>query len=217
MRAVGFLPGGTDRHSRRWKPDMNELGVVDPFAHLKQRASERAEKTVERIRVGIAALQATGRKITADSIKEVTRHLEPGFPGLSFQVIRRNARAYALYREAADAFSAQRAIGRKPRRRRRRATRAACREARSSYDPLQSLDKRHLVQRIRTLERELDAERARCCGWRPKSSCCKRSVREKSPTIPVWGSSGYGDRYASNSHTTLICGASERTEPGCVP
>ena len=48
---------------------------------------------------------------------------------------------------------------------------------RSSYDPLQRVDKRELVQRIRTLERELDAERcqrgalayeqqalsARCC------------------------------------------------------
>ena len=138
---------------------MTDPAVADPFAHLKQRASERADRTVEGIRAGIAALQATGRKITAESLKQVTRDLEPGFPGLSFQVIRRNARAYALYREAADAFSAQRAIGRKPRRRRRRATRAACREARSSYDPLQSLDKRHLVQRIRTLERELDTER----------------------------------------------------------
>ena len=30
-----------------------------------------------------------------------TRELEPGFAGLSFQMIRRNPRAYALYRDAA--------------------------------------------------------------------------------------------------------------------
>jgi hypothetical protein len=36
---------------------------------------------------------------------QVTRDLEPGFAELSFQVIRRNTRAYALYREAADASS----------------------------------------------------------------------------------------------------------------
>jgi len=86
---------------------MNDPEVADPFAHLKQRASERADRTVERIRVGVAALQATGRKITAESLKQVTRELEPGFSGLSFQVIRRNARAYAVYREAADAFTAE--------------------------------------------------------------------------------------------------------------
>jgi hypothetical protein len=57
---------------------------------------------VARIRAGIAALQATGRKITADSIKQVTWELEPGSDGLSSQVIRRNPRAYALYREVAD-------------------------------------------------------------------------------------------------------------------
>ncbi len=41
----------------------------DPFAHLKQRASERADRTVERLRAGIAALQASGQKITAESLK----------------------------------------------------------------------------------------------------------------------------------------------------
>jgi hypothetical protein len=138
---------------------MNDPEVADPFAHLKQRASERADRTVERIRAGVAALQATGSKITAESIKQVTRDLEPGFSGLSFQVIRRNARAYALYREAADAFSAEPTSDRKPRRRRRRQARASGLQPRSSYDLLQRLDKHDLVQRIRTLEHELDTER----------------------------------------------------------
>jgi hypothetical protein len=138
---------------------MTEPSADDPFAHLKQRASERAERTVERMKAGIAALQASGRKITSESIKEVTRELEPGFAGLSFQVIRRNARAYALYRETADAFSTVATTTSKQRSRRRRRTRSRRQEPRASYDPLQRLDKRDLVLRIRNLERELDAER----------------------------------------------------------
>lgn len=140
--------------------DMNDLEVRrDPFAHLKQRASERANRTVERLRAGIAALKATGRKVTAESLKQITRELEPGFAGLSFQVIRRNPRAYALYREAASAFIAQATPGQQLKRRQRRARRAARRTPRSSYDPLQRLDKRDLVRRIRTLEDELGLER----------------------------------------------------------
>ena len=84
--------------------------VSDPFADLKRRATERADRTVERLRAGIAALQANGQKITAESIKQITRDLEPGFAGLSFKVVRRNASAYALYRDAADAFSTKPAL-----------------------------------------------------------------------------------------------------------
>jgi hypothetical protein len=131
----------------------------DPFAHLKQRASERADRTVERLRAGIAALQATGQKITAESLKQVTRELEPGFAGLSFQVIRRNPRAYALYREAADAFTESPPP--EGHRRKRRARRASQRPPHAAYDPLQRLDTRDLVRRIRTLEEELETERQR--------------------------------------------------------
>jgi hypothetical protein len=142
-------------------PDMNmtDPDVADRFAHLKQRASERAERTVERVRAGIASLHASRRKITAESLKEVTRELEPGFSGISFQVIRRNPRAYELYREAAEAFSAGAQASQKQRGKRRRRARASTERPRSSYDPLQRLDKRDLVQRIRALERELDVER----------------------------------------------------------
>jgi hypothetical protein len=86
--------------------------------------------------------------------------LEPGFAGLSFQVIRRNKRAYALYRDAADAFSDQAVADKQPRARRRRRIRGGGgRTPRSSYDPLQRFDKKELVQRIRSVEVELDAER----------------------------------------------------------
>jgi len=137
----------------------NKEVAVDPFAHLKQRAAERAARTVERIRVGIAALRAADKRITAESVKQITRELEPGFAGLSFQVIRRNPRAYRLYREAASAFTASATPDDQPHKKRRRARRGASRTPRSSYDPLQGLDKRHLVGRIRTLEQDLATER----------------------------------------------------------
>src|SRR3989442_8145644 len=139
---------------------MNEPEVAeDPFAHLKQRAAERANRTVERMRAGIAALRAADQKITAESLKQVTRALEPGFAGLSFQVIRRNPRAYELYREAASAFRAPATPDDQRPGRPRRARRGARRMPRSSYDQLQRLDKRDLVGRIRTLEQELTNER----------------------------------------------------------
>src|ERR1700682_4347149 len=137
------------------------MQAEDPFAHLKQRAAERADRTLERLRVGIAALRAADQKITAESLKQVTRELEPGFAGLSFQVIRRNPRAYELYREAASAFSAPATPDDQPRGNRRRARRGTRRTPRSSYDPLQGLDKRDLVGRIRTLEQDLASERQR--------------------------------------------------------
>jgi hypothetical protein len=140
---------------------MNEPDVsADPFAHLRQQASERSDRTVARTGAGIAALRAARRKITAESLKQATRELEPGFAGLSFQVIRRNPRAYALCREAAAAFAVPAADDEQPRvKRRRRGARA--RTPRSSYDPLQRFDKKELVQRIRAVESELDAERQR--------------------------------------------------------
>ena len=141
---------------------MSDQEGADPFARLKRQAAERSDRTVERIRAGIAALRAGGRKITAESLKEATRELEPDFAGLSFQVIRRNPRAYALYRDAADAFAEQAVADKQPRaRRRRRVRRADGRTSRSSYDPLQRLDKKQLVQRIRSVQVELDAERQR--------------------------------------------------------
>ncbi len=141
--------------------DQDPAGA-DPFARLRRQAAERSDRTVERTRAGIAALRAGGQKITAESLKQATRELEPGFAGLRFQVIRRNPRAYALYRDAADAFSVQAVADKQPRARRRRRRRDATgRTPRSSYDPLQRFDKKELVQRIRSVEVELAAERLR--------------------------------------------------------
>src|SRR6266849_3321521 len=113
---------------------MNEPEVAaDPFAHLKKRAAERADRTVERMRAGIAALRAADQKITAESLKQVTRELEPGFAGLSFQVIRRNPRAYQLYRDAANAFAPPATPDDQRRAKRRRTRRGGSRTPRSSY------------------------------------------------------------------------------------
>jgi hypothetical protein len=139
---------------------MSTTNQSDPFAHLKQRASERAERTVDRLRAGIGALQARGQKITAESLKQITRELEPGFAGISFQVIRRNPRAYALYREAANAFTVP-STPDDQRSKRRRARSTSRTTPHAAYDPLQRLDKRDLVRRIRTLEQELETERQR--------------------------------------------------------
>jgi hypothetical protein len=136
---------------------MSNPDGADPFAHLQRQAPERSDRTVERTRGGIAALRAGGQKITAESLKQATRELEPGFAGLSFQVIRRNPRAYALYREAADAFAVPVAGDEQPRPRPRE--RGRRRTPRSAYDPLQRLDKKVLIQRIRSVEMDLDAER----------------------------------------------------------
>jgi hypothetical protein len=71
--------------------DMNDVELrSDPFAHLKLHARRRASKTIERLTAGISWLRAAERNVTAEAIKLATRDLEPGFAGLSFQVIRRN-------------------------------------------------------------------------------------------------------------------------------
>src|SRR5262249_54939234 len=45
----------------------------DPFAHLKERAQERAQPTVERTRSAILMLQAREKKVSADSLKQASR------------------------------------------------------------------------------------------------------------------------------------------------
>jgi hypothetical protein len=75
-------------------------------------------------------------------------------------VIRRNPTAYALYREAAEAFLAPaRAKASSLKERRRSRSRAGRRVARAAYDPLESRPKKELVRRIRSREHELEAER----------------------------------------------------------
>src|SRR6266571_7932577 len=146
--ATGRPAGSRRRHCRlHWSEEMGDQDPAgaDPFARLRRQAAERSDRTVERTRAGIAALRAGGQKITAELLKQATRELEPGFAGLSFQVIRRNPRAYALYRAAAEACNGETAPATRMHRRRRLRNRPG-REPRSSDDPLQRVDKRELVQ-----------------------------------------------------------------------
>ncbi len=53
-----------------------------------------------------------------------------------------------------------------------RCARGASRTPRSSYDPLQRLDKRDLVRRVRTLEQELETERQHRGAWPTTSRRC---------------------------------------------
>jgi hypothetical protein len=134
---------------------MSDLDIVDPFAHLKRRARERSDRTVDRVQAGIRALQAAGQKITSESLKTITCELEPGFSGVSFQVIRRNERAYDLYRQTAAAFAERSKFETGARSRTRRWKHSR----RAPHDPLQRLEKRELVRRVRDLELELRSER----------------------------------------------------------
>ena len=159
----------------------------DPFAHLKQRAQERARRTVERTRGAILALRTRGEKITAESLKHASRELEPGFAGLSFQVIRRNPTAYALYREAAEAFAAPARVATSPARKGRLAgTRSGRRVPRAAYDPLESRSKKELVRRVRSLELELEAERRRHAALAyDKQALLARLLRAEADNAPL--------------------------------
>jgi hypothetical protein len=162
------------------------LSKDDPYAHLKERAQQRARRTVERTRTAILMLQARTEKVTAESLKQASRELEPGFTGLSFQVIRRNADAYALYREAATAFAAPSRDESTSRRKRRRAgrTRRESRLTRSTYDPLESRRRKELVRRVRSLEQELEAERLRHAALAyDKQSLLARLLRAETDNV----------------------------------
>jgi hypothetical protein len=104
-------------------------------------------------------LQERAEKITADSLKQASRELEPGFGGLSFPVIRRNPAAYALYSEAADAFGGDARLKTTLKKKRRRATSRGGRKPSATYDALESRSKKELVRRVRSLEVALEAER----------------------------------------------------------
>jgi len=123
-----LVPTGCTEQQGPHLPVSFDTWLVETIAHA-----------LERIRRGIATLQASGRKVTAESLKQVTHDLEPGFAGLSFQVISRNPRAYALYREAADAFNPEPTADNSQRSKRRRRTRASAQEPRAPYNPYSDL------------------------------------------------------------------------------
>jgi hypothetical protein len=73
------LDAGLEAFAGRAECEMNDIELPsDPFAHLKQHASQRANRTVERLKAAIAALRAANQKVTAEAIKLASRELETG-------------------------------------------------------------------------------------------------------------------------------------------
>jgi len=73
--------------------------LPDAYPHLRAAATARSNATVERLRVGITILEQSGVSVSGPLIYKVT--------GLAFKTIRRNPRAYNLYREHAAYFEPQ--------------------------------------------------------------------------------------------------------------
>ena len=89
-------------------------------AALRRNAAQRAERTVERLQDGIAALTRAGLPITGPLIKRET--------GLDYKTIQRNPAAYALFCKHAAHFTMPRIAKpttRRTCRRRRNLTRAS--------------------------------------------------------------------------------------------
>jgi hypothetical protein len=125
---------------------MAELGdAPDRYAHLRARAARRKQETVERVRQGIATLQAAARPVTAQALREVA--------GLDMTAIRRNPEAYALFRESSAFLQRQSKRG-------GRGGRSAGLGAPVSADPLARYPKQRLIRLIRELQEALAAREA---------------------------------------------------------
>jgi hypothetical protein len=124
------------------------LSAADAHERIRDLAGARERKRL------IGELRQLKSEMLLFAGAERTGRWTPTLRWPELQVIRRNARAYALYREA-DAFATEMTSAKKRRGQRQRRARSQGRIPRSSYDPLQRLEKRDLVHRIRTLEHEL--------------------------------------------------------------
>ena len=128
-----------------------------------------------------------------------------GFAGLSFQVIRRNPRAYALYKESVHAFAPPATDKEKTRKHRGRVRRTG-QAPRSSYDPLQRIDKRTLCVGFEhwSASSRQSASGGMCLHmtsrycwlrsfvWRQRSSCSRQRDPDSSELLTVdpryeWG------------------------------
>jgi hypothetical protein len=124
-------------------------GAARRSAALRRNAAKRAERTVERLQDGIAALTRAGLPITGPLIKQET--------GLDYKTIQRNPAAYALFCTHAAHFTqprtpkpSARTIGK----RRHKKARPSVAPQPTPRDPLLERPKRRLVDRIRAVETE---------------------------------------------------------------
>lgn len=112
----------------------------------RQNARLQAQRTLERLTQGIAALAKASTPITAKTIEAHTR--------LSYRTITRNPEAYALFCKHAAYFQTKpTAQSAQPVRTKRRPYRAKPRAA--AWDPLLGRPKRHLANRLRAAEQRI--------------------------------------------------------------
>lgn len=125
-----------------------------PYAHLRAHAAQAKQRTVERLRDAIAAIERRGDPVTTAAIKREGN--------LDYSAYYRNDKAYALYREHATHFKPALGASRK---RRHRTTRSiweqpASAGARQIRDPLMAYKRPALVAKVRAAQAERDAARA---------------------------------------------------------
>ncbi len=120
----------------------------DAHAHQRETAARRRERTVERLQVGIATLEAAGREVTARTVHEVT--------GIDHRTIGRNPAAIALFREHSTHLQARRPPAKKPHRP-RDADPPGEAEPSPVRDPLQNYSRPRLIRKVNALEQQLAA------------------------------------------------------------
>ena len=150
---------------------------------LREHALKMARRTVERLEAGIAQLHVASVAVTAKSIEAQT--------GLTFQTIRRNQEAYALYRDRAAAF-------RRPPPAARAGRRGKARRTTSSPSTPDTRDPLYASPKAQT---------------RPAHSCCRRPCERTGRShAPTGSSAAAGTRRAHGTQ-----GRVRRREPAPAP
>jgi hypothetical protein len=113
----------------------------------RKNARLQAERTIERLTQGIAALVKAKLPITAKTVEAQT--------GLSYRRITRNAEAYVLFCKHAAYFLPKPPTGSKQPKQTRRVRRPANPTA-TAWDPLLGRPKRQLASRVRAAEQRVN-------------------------------------------------------------
>jgi hypothetical protein len=134
--------------------DVHEVIADGPVerrrATARRNAQAQAERTIERLAAGIAALTRIGVPIAAKAVERETR--------LSYRTITRNAGAYVLFCKHAAYFQPQTRSKVETKRAHKRALKRGT-QASTRWDPLLGNTKRKLVERLRAAQervRELE-------------------------------------------------------------
>jgi hypothetical protein len=112
----------------------------------RNNARQQAQRTLERLTEGIAALTRTGAPITAKTIESQS--------GLSYRTITRNVEAYALFCKHAAYFQARQPTRTTSSRRGARVS-THRRPTAAPWDPLLGRSKRQLANRLRAAQQRM--------------------------------------------------------------